>query len=158
MNTSFELQQFEPGDGDTTMTISTLITMAFIYCRTKKYKVSLDTYSRALAKAGTPGVKALATRKLAGLYREDGEEERAACKDGHSQYELYNFNKGKTKTHETGYWFEDVKRNRKAEAMHGRVAMLACVRYLAQRRSPPRRRSPSRRLESHDPRTTGCSR
>lgn len=80
------------------------------------------------------------------------------CKDGHGQYEFHNFSKGKAKTHETGYWFEDVKRNRKAEAMHGRVAMPACMRYLAQRRSPPRRRSPSRRLESHDPRTTGCSR
>ena len=56
------------------------------------------------------------------------------CKDGHGQYEFHNFSKGKTKTHETGYWFEDIKRNRKAEAMHGRVAMPACVRYLAQRR------------------------
>ncbi|KAL7527442.1 hypothetical protein ACHAXR_001959, partial [Thalassiosira sp. AJA248-18] len=45
VDASFELQQIIPGNASTTMTISTLSTMAFIYYRTKKYKLSLDTYS-----------------------------------------------------------------------------------------------------------------
>jgi tetratricopeptide (TPR) repeat protein len=45
VDTSFELQQILPVDADKTMLISTLSTMAFIYYRTKKYKLSLDTYT-----------------------------------------------------------------------------------------------------------------
>lgn len=44
VDASFELQQILPG-GSKTMNISTLSTMAFIYYRMKKYKLSLDTYS-----------------------------------------------------------------------------------------------------------------
>jgi tetratricopeptide (TPR) repeat protein len=44
VDASFELQQIIPGTTNT-LTISTLGTMAFIYYRTKKYKLSLDTYS-----------------------------------------------------------------------------------------------------------------
>mmetsp|Transcript_22298 Transcript_22298/g.54019 ORF Transcript_22298/g.54019 Transcript_22298/m.54019 type:complete len:550 (-) Transcript_22298:181-1830(-) len=45
VDASFELQQILPGSFDKTMTISTLSTMAFIYYRTRKYRLSLDTYS-----------------------------------------------------------------------------------------------------------------
>jgi tetratricopeptide (TPR) repeat protein len=45
VDTSFELQQIMPDDADKTMLISTLSTMAFIYYRTKRYKLSLDTYT-----------------------------------------------------------------------------------------------------------------
>ena len=45
VDTSFELQQILPVDADKTMLISTLSTMAYIYYRTKKYKLSLDTYT-----------------------------------------------------------------------------------------------------------------
>jgi len=45
VDASFELQQFLPETSDKTLTISTLSTMAYIYYRTKKYRLSLDTYS-----------------------------------------------------------------------------------------------------------------
>lgn len=45
VDASFELQQIIPGSASTTMTIATLSSMAFIYYRMKKYKLSLDTYS-----------------------------------------------------------------------------------------------------------------
>jgi len=45
VDTSFELQQILPNNADKTMLISTLSTMAFIYYRTEKYKLSLDTYT-----------------------------------------------------------------------------------------------------------------
>jgi len=47
VDASFELQQILPTDNrtNTTMTISSLSTMAFIYYRTKQYKHSLDTYT-----------------------------------------------------------------------------------------------------------------
>ena len=45
VDASFELQQIIPGNASATMTIATLSSMAFIYYRMKKYKLSLDTYS-----------------------------------------------------------------------------------------------------------------
>ena len=48
VDASFELQQILPDNENTTMTISTLSTMAFIYYRTKQYNLSFDTYAACL--------------------------------------------------------------------------------------------------------------
>ena len=48
IDASFELQQILPKNTDSTMKISTLSTMAYIYYRTKKYQLSLDTYTGEL--------------------------------------------------------------------------------------------------------------
>jgi tetratricopeptide (TPR) repeat protein len=45
IDVSFELQQILPRNTDSTVKISTLSTMAYIYYRTKKYRLSLDTYT-----------------------------------------------------------------------------------------------------------------
>ncbi len=47
IDASFELQQILPKNTDSTVKISTLSTMAYIYYRTKKYRLSLDTYTGA---------------------------------------------------------------------------------------------------------------
>ena len=48
VDASFELQQILPENTDKTLTISTLSSMAYIYYRTKQYRLSLDTYSGKL--------------------------------------------------------------------------------------------------------------
>ena len=48
VDASFELQQVLPETADKSLTISTLSTMAYIYYRTKKYRLSLDTYSACI--------------------------------------------------------------------------------------------------------------
>lgn len=45
VDASFELQQILPKRNNMTMTVSTMSSMAFIYYRTRKYKLALDTYS-----------------------------------------------------------------------------------------------------------------